>query len=130
MPIVIVRGSHISPAPAHERPKEAGAGDQLGERGIGTSREEVPEEDQRESWTGSDGNKDLENRALGVSITDSRGDGREPLVGIAIVFVLDDLVEVQARPHNQRAQEGCVSHTSMRMSNPFPVDLDQLSACE
>jgi hypothetical protein len=45
--------------------------------------------------TRCNGNKDHEERSLGVSVADGRGNGGKPLLGIAVELILDDLLIMQ-----------------------------------
>ena len=56
--------------------------------------------------TGSDGDEDHENGALGVAIADRGRDGGEPFIRIAKPLVLDDLLVVERRADDESAQEG------------------------
>jgi hypothetical protein len=58
------------------------------------------------SRTRSNGNKDHEERSLGVSVADRRGYGWEPLLWVAVELILDDFVVVQRDADNQSAEEG------------------------
>lgn len=56
--------------------------------------------------TRSNGNEDHEKGSLRVAIANSRGDGGEPLVWVAIEFIFDNLVVVQGNTNNQGTDEG------------------------
>lgn len=60
VPIMIVGRGHVGPASTCQGSEDAHSSDQLGECRVGTRSEDVPEEDEHESWTGSDSDEDLE----------------------------------------------------------------------
>lgn len=95
MPVMVISGGDIRPTTARQSPENAHTGNQFRQRGIGTRGEDVPQEDQGKPGTGGDGNKNLEEGPFGVSIANCRGHGGEPFIGVAVVFILHDLVEVQ-----------------------------------
>lgn len=55
--------------------------------------------------TGSYGNENHEKRSLGVPIANRSGHRGEPLVRIAIILILDDLVEMEGHADDKGAQE-------------------------
>lgn len=62
-----------------------------------------------EAWlgrTGSDGDKNHEDGALGVAVANGGRHGWEPLVRVAIPLVLDNLAVVQGGADDEGAQEG------------------------
>lgn len=123
VPVVIISRGNISPASTRECPEQAHTSNQLWQGGIGAGSQEVPKEDEGETRAGSNGNEDLEERAFRVAITDSGRHGREPFIRVAVVFVLDNLVEVQGHSHYQGTEEGRVGHCRMRPRDPFSIDL-------
>lgn len=114
VPVMVVGRSDIGPASARQGPEDTNAGNNLRQGVVRARTEDVPQEDEEEARTGSDSDKDHEERALGVSIANRGGHGGEPFVGVAVVFILNDLVIMQRDTDNQRAEEGSVCEDSVR----------------
>jgi hypothetical protein len=127
MPVMVVGRCNVGPTSTSQSTEDTHAGNELGQSRIGTRREDVPQEDKGETRSGGNGDEDLEERPFGIAITNGRGHGGEPFVGVAVVFVLDDFVVVQSNADNQRADECCVGEEGVRPSNPFAIDLDPVS---
>lgn len=124
VPVMVIGRSHISPATTGEGPEDTHTGNQLWEVRVRPSRQDIPQEDQGETRTGGNGNEHLEERPLGVPIANRRRHGGEPFIGIAVVLVLDNLVEMQGHAHYQGAEEGTVREERMAPGHPFSIDLD------
>ena len=124
MPIMVIARRDIRPATARQSPEHANAGNELGQRGIRARSQEVPQEDERESRAGGEGDEELENGPLGIPIANGRGDGGKPLIGVAVVFVLHDLVVVQPQSDDQCSDERRVRRGGMQPGHPFPVQLE------
>lgn len=123
VPVVVISRGNISPASARECPEQAHTSDQLWQGGVRAGSQEVPKEYEGETRTGSDGNEDLEKRAFRIAITDGGRHGREPFIRVAVMFVLDNLVEMQGHAHYQGTEEGRVGHSRMCPRDPFSIDL-------
>lgn len=113
VPVMIVSGSDIGPSSAGQGAEDTHASDDLRERRVRPRGKHVPQEDEGEARTGSDGDEDLEERAFGITVTDRRGDGGKPFVGIAVVFILNNLVVMQSATDNQRAEERGIREQSV-----------------
>ena len=98
VPVVVIRARDVRPSTARQRPEYTHAGDELGQSAPRSVGQAVEQEDQHEAWAGSNGDEDLEDRSFGVAVADCGGDGGKPFDGIAVVFVLHDLIVVQPHP--------------------------------
>lgn len=67
--------------------------------------------------TGGYGDEDLEEGSLGISVANGGRHGGEPLIGVAIVLVLDDLVEMKGHADDEGAQE--CSFITSSLANMF-----------
>jgi hypothetical protein len=123
MPIMVVGRCHIGPTSTSQSPEDAHSGNQLGKSRVWARSEDVPQKDEGESWTGSNGDKDLEEGSFGITIADSSGHGGKPFDGVAVMFILNNLVVMQSNADNQRAEERRVRENRMSPSYPFTVDL-------
>lgn len=106
MPVVIVGRGDIGPSSAGQRAEDAPEGNEARQLGPGPPRQQVPEADEGEAWAGCDGDEELEEGSLGVSVAYCGGDGGEPFLWVAEPLVLDDLVVVERRAHEEGAEEG------------------------
>ena len=84
VPVVVIGGGHVSPTTAGECSEDADSSDEFGERSTWACGENVPQTDQEEARTGSDGNEDLEDGSLRVAITNSSRYGWEPFDWITL----------------------------------------------
>ena len=141
MPVVVIGRRDVGPPAACQGADDAGDGDGLREGAAGFRCEEVPQADERKSWpwrassamlpeqraagreggarggrTGRDGDEDHEEGALGVAVANGGRDGGEPLVGVAIPLVLDDLVVVQRGADDEGAEEGDCDGVNMSVN--------------
>jgi hypothetical protein len=123
MPIVIIGRCHIGPTAASQGAEDAYTCNELGQGRVWTRSEHVPQKDKGEAGTGCNGNEDLEERPFGISVTDGRRYRGKPFDGVAVVFILDNLVVMQRNADNQRAEEGSIGENSVSPSNPFSIDL-------
>lgn len=121
--MVIGRGD-ICPSTASQSAEDTDTSHDLWQRRVRSRSKDIPQEDEDEPRARGDGDKDLEEGAFGVSIANSCRYGGEPFIGVAIVFVLDNLVVVQGDTDNQRTEESRVGRASMSPGNPFAIDLD------
>ena len=113
MPVMVLRRCHISPSTTCDCPEEARPCNNFGQSRVRLRSEDIPEEDEGESRAGSDGDEDLEDRALRIAVANCGRYGWEPFIRVAIVFVLHDLAVVKPASHYQSAQECTVRHGSM-----------------
>lgn len=121
VPVMVIRRGDIGPPTTSKRPKHPNTRNDLRQRRVRPGSQDIPKEDKRESRTGRNGNEDLEEGTFGVSITNGCGYGREPFVGVAVVFILDDFMEMQVHAHDQGAEEGGVCEECMGPSHPFSI---------
>lgn len=105
---MVVGGGDICPASTGQSAEDTDSGNNLRQGVVRTRTEDVPQEDEEEARTGSDSNEDHEERALRVTIANGGGHGREPFVGVSVVFILNDLMIMQRDTDNQGAEEGGV----------------------
>lgn len=113
MPVMIISGGDIGPSTTGQGAEDTHTSDNLRERRVGTRGKHVPQEDEGEARTGGDGDENLEERAFGIAITNRRGDRGKPFVGIAVVFILNDLVIMQRAANYQRAEKGGIREESV-----------------
>lgn len=128
MPIVVVGRGNVGPATTREGTQDTHEGDKAWQLGAGLAGKEVPETDKGETGayvtpisqrdplsagessseirTRSNGNEDHEKGPLGIAIANGGGDGGEPLVRVAIEFILDNLVVVEGDANDEGAEEG------------------------
>lgn len=123
MPVMVIGRCHVGPASAGEGPEQTNTRDHLRQGRLGTRGQDIPEEDEGETGTGGNGDENLEEGSLGISVANGGGDGRKPFIGVAVVFVLDDLPKVQRHSHYQGTKKCQVSKHRMRPGDPFSVDL-------
>lgn len=120
---MVVGRRDISPAAAGQSPEQARSSNKLGQRCIWSRAKDIPQEYQGESGTGSNGNEDLEYGALWISIANCCGNRGKPFIRVAVVLVLDDLVEMQFQPDHERTDESKRREQSMRIRDPFAIKL-------
>lgn len=125
VPVMVIRRRNVCPTTTGERPEYSNTSDNLRKRRVRPRGEDIPEEHQSEPGTGSNGDEDLEEGTFGVSIADGRRYGREPFVGVTVVFVLDNFPEMQSHSHDQGAEERGIREKRMSPGNPFAVKLTQ-----
>lgn len=125
VPVMVIRRCNVCPTATGESPENANTSDNLRKRRIRPRSEDIPEEHQSEPGTRSDSDEDLEERTFGISIADGCRYGREPFVGVTVVFVLDNLPEMQTHSHNQGAEERGIREKCMSPRNPFAIELTQ-----
>lgn len=106
MPVVIVGRRDISPSTARKRPEETETRDDLRQGAAGLRSQEIPQTDKGKSGTRCDGDEEHKHRSLRVSIANRGRHGGEPLVGVSVVLVLDDLLVVKGHAHDQGEQKG------------------------
>ena len=95
MPAVIVRRGDVRPASTCDCSEQASASHDFREDRVWASGQEVPQKDQGKARTGSDRDKELEDRAFGVAVSNRRRNGRKPLVRVTVELVLDNFVIVE-----------------------------------
>lgn len=100
VPVMVISRCYIGPTTTGECPKQSDTSNYLWQSRVGPRSKDIPEEHQSESRAGSDGDEDLEEGTFGVSITNGCGYGREPFIGVAVMFVLDDFREMQRHSHD------------------------------
>ena len=113
VPVMIVGRRDIGPSATCQGSENAHTCNNLGQGRIRACGKDVPQENKSEARSGSDGDEDLEKRSLGISITDRGGDRWKPLIGVAVVFILDNLVIMQQAAHDQCTQECGIREDSM-----------------
>ena len=91
---MIISRCDVRPSSACKSPEKASAGDKLGQCRVRPSGQNIPEKDKGEARTGGYRNEDLENGALRVAVANGSGNGREPFVRKAVVFILHNLFVV------------------------------------
>lgn len=123
VPVVIIGTRHVCPPTAGQGSKDSNSCNELGKGRVRTIRETVEEEDERESRAGANGDKDLEERSLGVSIANGGRNGREPFCGVSEVFVLDNLVVMERDSDNESTDEGGVCGDGVCVGNVLPGNL-------
>jgi len=84
MPVVVVGGCDVGPSTTSESAKNADPSNKTWEGGVRSSGHKVPQSNKGESWSGCDGNEDLEDGSLGVAVANRGGDGWEPFIRIAL----------------------------------------------
>lgn len=124
MPVMVIGRGHVCPTTTGESSEEAHAGDHFGQSVVWSCRKNIPKKDQGKPGTGSDGNEHLEDRSLRIPIANRRRNGGEPFFWIAVILVLDNLVEMQAQAHDQCAKECRCCKDRMRPGYPFSIDLE------
>lgn len=125
VPVMVIRRCNVCPTTTGKSPENANTSDNLRKRRVRPRSEDIPEEHQSEPGAGSDSDEDLEERTFGISIANGCRYGREPFVGVTVMFVLDNLPEMQRHSHNQGAEERGIREKSMSPRNPFAIELTQ-----
>ena len=103
---MVISRSHVGPASARQCSEYSNASSDGRQVAVWSAGQEVPQGHQDESRAGCDGNEDHENGALGVTVADGGGDGGEPLLGVAVPLILDDLGVVERDADDEGAEEG------------------------
>ena len=106
VPVVVVGGGDIGPTSTGQSAEDTDTSNNLRQGVVRARTEDVPQENEKEARTGSDSNEDHEERALGVAIANGGGHGGEPFVGVAVVFILNNLMIMQRDADNQGAEKG------------------------
>lgn len=95
VPVVVVGRSDVGEATAHACAQNAHRQGKLWQCLSGSPRQEIPQSDECESRARGDCDEEHEEGPLGVTVANCRGNGGEPLVGVAVPLILDNLVVVQ-----------------------------------
>lgn len=122
---MIIRARHICPSSASQSSENTHASHELGQRAVWSVGQAIPQEDQCESWTRADGDKDLEDGSFGVAIANRCADGGEPFDGISKVLVLDNLVVMEGHSNDQRAEEGSICGDGMQVRDKLSRNLEK-----
>lgn len=103
---MVICRRNVGPSTARQSPEDAPECDETWQSVPRFARHEVPESDKSESRTRSYGDEQLEEGALGISVTDRGGHRGKPFLWVAKPFVLDDLVVMEGHADDEGTQEG------------------------